>query len=54
MTPDPASSLCLGRLSLQIQEKGLHKEFFHAYTGGGLGGRKILYAEFLRVLFAHD
>ena len=32
----------------KIQEKGLHKEF----RGGSLGGPKILYAEFLRVLKA--
>ena len=34
----------------RIQEKGLHKE---SRGGGGLGGPKILYAEFLRVLFLH-
>ena len=47
-TPDPANSLCLGPLFPSQYRK---KVYIKNFGGGVLGGRKILYAEFLRVLF---
>ena len=47
-TPDPANSLCLGSLS-----KYRKKVYIKNFERGSLGGPKILYAEFLRVLLLH-
>ena len=49
-TPDPANSLCLGPL---FPSKYSKKAYIKNFERGGLGGPKILYAEFLRVLFWH-
>ena len=50
-TADPPNSLCLVPLFPSKYRK--KKAYMKNFEGGGLGGPKILYAEFLRVLFSH-